>query len=362
MSEFLLVSTTGNGSMDRYGQQLARRIGLPTLELPLDRTSAGHFNVGLLSRRSLLGIASDRVFVRRLRNGSAIPHFTHHHLARYGPALGRPFLVTAHDLIRHTDLTGADVLINRPNLRDRRYLRRDYEGMRAATAVIAVSESTRRDLLDRLSLEPARVFVVHEGIDHDRFRPVRRRLIDEPYVLFVGSEHPRKNLVTLLGAFARLKRDCRWDRLGLVKLGAAGSDEAPFRTPTLSAVRALGLESEVHFTEEVSDEDLPAYYSGAACLVLPSRAEGFGFPPLEAMACGCPVVVSTAGALPEIVENAGLQVAPDDVEGLRLAIQALLEDRALRTTLRDRGLRRAQAFSWEATARQTQRVYETVPA
>lgn len=365
----LLVSTAGNGSMDRYGQQLASRIGVPTFELPLERTSAGHFNVGLLSAASLRGAAGDRAVLRRLRHAldrgeAGVAHFAHHHLARYGPALRRPFLVTAHDLIRYSDMaagdpTGADVLINRPNRRDRRYLRRDYAGMRAASAVIAVSEATRRDLLDRLGLRPDRVFVVHEGLDHELFQPLRLRLVDGPYLLFVGSEHPRKNLVALLRAFARLKTDPRWQRLRLVKAGAAGSGEAPFREQTLAALRELGLTDQVTFTEEVPDADLPAYYSGAECLVLPSRAEGFGFPPLEAMACGCPVVVSTAGALPEIVGDAGLQVPPDDVEGLHRALRTLLGDATLRRTLRDRGLRRAQEFSWERTARQTQRVYET---
>ena len=374
----LLVSTTGNGSMDRYGQQLASRIGVPTFELPLERTSAGHFNVGLLSAASLRGAAGDWAVLRRLchaldrgpldRGDAGIAHFTHHHLARYGPALRRPFLVTAHDLIRYSDLTagdmaagdgtGAGVLINRPNRRDRRYLRRDYAGMRAAAAVIAVSETTRRDLLDRLGMRPDRVFVVHEGLDHELFQPVRRRLVDGPYLLFVGSEHPRKNLVALLRAFARLRTERRWQRLRLVKVGAAGSGEAPFREQTLAALRELGLTDQVTFTEEVPDADLPAYYSGAECLVLPSRAEGFGFPPLEAMACGCPVVVSTAGALPEIVGAAGLQVPPDDVEGLHRALRTLLGDARLRRTLRDRGLRRAQEFSWERTARQTERVYE----
>lgn len=370
----LLVSTTGNGSMDRYGQQLASRIGVPTFDFPLERTSAGHFNVGLRSAASLRGAAGDQAVLRRLRRaldrgpfdrgGGAVAHLAHHHLARYGPALRRPFLVTAHDLIRHSDLmagdtAGADVLINRPNWRDRRYLRRDYAGMRAASALIAVSEATRRDLLDRLGIRPDRVFVVYEGLDHELFRPVRLRLVDGPYLLFVGSEHPRKNLVTLLRAFARLRTDPRWQRLRLVKAGVAGSGEAPFREQTLAALRELGLTDQVTFTEEVPDADLPAYYSGAECLVLPSRAEGFGFPPLEAMACGCPVVVSTAGALPEIVGDAGLQVPPDDVEGLHRALRTLLGDATLRRTLRDRGLRRAQEFSWERTARQTERVYES---
>ncbi len=202
--------------------------------------------------------------------------------------------------------------------------------------------------------------MVPEGLDHELFRPVPDRPVAGPYLLFVGSEHPRKNLATLLRAFARLKRDRRWRRLRLVKVGAAGSGEAPFREATLLAVRQLGLSEDVVFTEDVAERDLPGYYCGAACLVLPSRAEGFGFPPLEAMACGCPVVVSTAGALPEMVGDAGLLVAPQDVSGLVQAMRAVLGDDELRRRLRERGLRRAQEFSWEHTARATRRVYETV--
>lgn len=365
LDEVVLVSTGGNGSMDHYGRQLARRIGVSTLQAPMAQLSAGHFNVSPLSRAARRGLVGDRALLRRLRAAPGTPHFTHHHLARYGPALHRPYLVTAHDLIRYTDLAAADgagseVLINRPNLRDRRYLRRDYEGMRAAAAVIAVSDSTRRDLLERLGLAPEQVFVVHEGLDHDLFRPVSRRPIDEPYVLFVGSEQPRKNLITLLRAFARLTGDRRAGRLRLVKVGAPGDGEAPFHEPTRRAVAELGLDGRVHFAGEVPDSDLPAYYSGAECLVLPSRAEGFGFPPLEAMACGCPVVVSTAGALPEIVGDAGLQVDPDDVAGLCAALRAVRDEPALRERLRDSGLRRAAEFSWERTARQTERVYDSV--
>jgi glycosyltransferase involved in cell wall biosynthesis len=358
MRGVLLVSTAGDGSMDRYGQQLARALPVPSVEVPLDEVSAGHFNVGPLSRAAIAAASGDRRLVRRLRDRPLVPHFAHHHLARYGPPLRRPFVMTVHDLIRHRDLCGPEVLINRPNLRDQHYLRRDYAALRAAAAVIAISARTRADLLARLGLDPARVHVVHSGLDHARFRPVDRRLIDGPYVLFVGSEHPRKNLPTLLRAFALLKRDRRWRNLRLVKVGAPGRSEAAFGAPTAAAVRALGLADQVDFVGHVPDDDLPAYYCGAVCLVLPSRAEGFGFPPLEAMACGCPVVVSTAGALPEVVGDAGLLVAPDDVDGLRRALEALLADDSLRRRLRERGLRRAQAFTWDRTAEAILRVYE----
>ena len=353
-----VVSTTGTGSMDRYGQRLARQLPVPEYRVPLEQTSAGQFGVGWLSAPSLRGMAGDVGLLRELRACPDLLHFTHHHLARYGPLLRRPYLVTAHDLIRLTDLSGSEVLINRPTGRDRYYLRRDCAGIRAATWVIAISATTRRELLTRLALDPTHVAVVPHGLDHELFRPVQRRLAEEPYLLFVGSEHPRKNLVTLLRALARLRHNPRWARLRLVKVGAAGDTEADFAEPTARALHQFRLADAVQFVGEVPDADLPAFYSGAACLVLPSRAEGFGLPPLEAMACGCPVVVSTAGALPEVVGDAGLTVDAGDVVGLCAAIRAVLEDGGLRTRLREAGLSRAAGFSWERAAEQVRVVHQ----
>ncbi|HEX2297603.1 MAG TPA: glycosyltransferase family 1 protein [Pseudonocardiaceae bacterium] len=354
------MSTTGEGSMDRCGRRLARHLPVPEHRVLLERTSAGQFGVNWLSTASLRGMSGDRRLLRDLRARPELPHFTHHHLARYGPLVRRPYLVTVHDLIRLTDLSGVDPLINQPTMRDRYYVRRDAAAIRGASGVFAISEATRSELLTRLALDPAKVAVVHHGLDHELFRPVRPRLTEQPYLLYVGSEHPRKNLVTLLRALARLRHNPRWAGLRLVKVGTAGSAEADFAEPTGQALHRLQLADAVNFAGEVPDADLPALYSGAACLVLPSRAEGFGLPPLEAMACGCPVVVSTAGALPEVVGDAGLTVDPHDVVGLCAAIRAVLENDGLRSRLRDAGLRRAAEFSWERAAAQTLRVYQQV--
>ncbi len=356
----LLVTTRGRGSMDRCGQELARRTPVPGLELDLDGTSAGHFGVDDDDPAARRGEEGDAALVAALRARPERPHFTHHHCARYGPLLDRPYAVTAHDLIRRRDLTADRPLISAPGRRDRRAIRADVAGVRAAEVVVAVSETTRRELVDELGLDPDRVVVVHHGLDHDLFRPVDRRLADPGYVLFVGSEHPRKNLGTLLRAVARLRRDR--PGLRLVKVGAPGTDEAEFGAALRRDVAELGLADAVVHAGEVPDADLPAWYSGAACLVLPSFAEGFGLPPLEAMACGCPVVVSTAGALPEIVGGAGPAVPPDDVAALAAAVAAVLDDAGLRARMRDAGLARAAGFSWDRAAATTLRVHDRLAA
>src|SRR5215211_5987689 len=334
-----LVTTVGGGSMDAYAQCLAQELtrhgGVRTLQTDVYQRVAELFNVPLLSRVAAGAAREDAHFIATLRRVREPVHLPNHHLGRYGRFVSVPYVVTVHDLIRYFDLKGWGPFIHRPNLRDRLYLGLDYAGIRRATALIAVSQTTKRDLVRHLGIPPARVAVVYEGIDHGRFRPVARRLVDAPYVLFVGSEHPRKDLPTLLRAFRLLKQQPPFGELRLVKVGPAGGREAPFRRRTLAAVAALGLEPgrDVLFTERVPDADLPAYYSGAACLALPSLYEGFGFPPLEAMACGCPAVVADAGALPEIAGDAALVVPPRDPRALARAMATLLTDDDARRTL-----------------------------
>ena len=358
--EVLLVKTEGNGSLDRYSQKLAEHLDVQTLRSDIYQRSAEVFNVPLLSAASLRALAADVQFVRELRRRNQLVHLPNHHLGRYGRFLSAPFVVTVHDLIRYFDAKGLGPFIHSPNVRDRACLRVDYSGISRAAAVIAVSNKTKQDLIEHLGLPEERIFVIYEGVDRVQFRPTEPAPVGHPYVLFVGSEHPRKNLRTLLHAFAALKRSPRFADLKLVKVGAAGGPEAPFREDTLSSVSELGLEGEVVFTERVRDDELPAYYSGARCLVLASFYEGFGLPPLEAMACGCPVIVSSAGALPEIAGDAALVIDPHDRKALADALRRVLEDESLRASLRQRGFERSKHFSWEEAARETAAVYDFV--
>ena len=269
--------------------------------------------------------------------------------------MAMPYIITVHDLIRYFDLKGYGTYIHRPNSRDRFYLTRDYRGVTKATRIIAVSQATKRDLMNYLGIPEERIRVVYEGIDHTVFRPsLRSNNFGYPYILFVGSEHPRKNLPTLIRAFGKLKER------KLVKVGRAGGKETNFREETMKVIKSLNLDGQVIFTEFVSGEDLRARYCDAECFVLPSLYEGFGFPPLEAMACGCPVITSDSSSLPEVVDGAAIKVSAEDVEGLAEALQNVLTDQQLGRSLVERGMAQAAKFSSEETAEKTLEVYKEV--
>ena len=231
--------------------------------------------------------------------------------------------------------------------------------VRRAARVITVSESTRRDVLRFYRVDPERVVTVPNGVDPS-LAPVtdRERLaafrkehgLPDDFILFVGTLQPRKNLVGLLRAYARM--GARVDAPLVVAGGKGWMYE-----PVFNEVRALGVEDRVIFAGYADPEDLALWYSAATVFVYPSLYEGFGLPVLEAMACGTPVITSDTSSLPEVAGDAALLVNPRDVDAMAAAIARLMGDPALRADLRERGLARARAFSWERTARETAAVY-----
>ncbi len=232
-----------------------------------------------------------------------------------------------------------------------------------ADAIIAVSEHTKRDVMKLLKVPEQKITVVPEGVN-PAFRPLTdaadlarvraRYALPERYLLYLGTIEPRKNLVTLLNAYHALLS--RQPEIDLVLAGKNGW----LYQPVYGRVRELGLEQRVHFTGWVDEGDAPALISGAAAFVYPSLYEGFGLPPLEALACGVPVIASNASSLPEVVADAGLLVAPNDPASLAEAMERVLADPELAADLRTRGPRQAALFTWQRAARRTFDIYKSV--
>jgi glycosyltransferase involved in cell wall biosynthesis len=255
-------------------------------------------------------------------------------------------------------------------------------GLRRANAILADSEATRRDLQRLLSIDPTRVELVYPAVG-PRFRPmapeeiepVRRRLgLPDHFVLFVSTIEPRKNLVRLLEAFALLEAE-GW------RLEASGSAARTSLQPpapgmqlviagrrgwmyddVFAAIERLGLAERVRLLDFVHDKDLPALYNLAAAFAYPSIYEGFGFPPLEALACGTPVVVADNSSLPEVVGDAAVLVAAEDVGSIASGLARAVGDAALRSRLRAAGPQRARQFTWEQAANRVLACYERVGA
>jgi glycosyltransferase involved in cell wall biosynthesis len=235
--------------------------------------------------------------------------------------------------------------------------------LKYASGIIADSNSTKQDLVKHFHLEPSRVVVIYPGYDNKLFSPVtdealiervmHKYEINEKYILFIGVIVPRKNIERLIKAYRLLKKK------GLIKhkLVIAGPKGWLYEG-IYKLVHDLELDGDIIFTGYVSDEDLPVLLSNAEVFVCPSLYEGFGIPPLESMACGTPVVVSTASSLPEVVGDAGITVDPYNVEAIAEAIHSVISDAVLQGQMRRKGLERARLFSWEKAARQTLEVLE----
>lgn len=235
---------------------------------------------------------------------------------------------------------------------------------RNASRVIAVSQTTRDDLVRHYGIEPDKIAVVYSGCD-EAMRPVKdeatierakaRYGIQGDYILYMGTLQPRKNLRRLLEAYAILKKQAnRAETPCLVIAGRRGW----LYDQIFQQVERLGLEAEVIFPGYVPQDDLPALLGGAHLFAFPSLYEGFGLPVLEAMACGTPVLCSNVSSLPEVAGNAALLINPLDVESMAEAMNRLLQDEGLRAQLVERGLRQVRRFSWDRCACETLAVLE----
>jgi len=231
-----------------------------------------------------------------------------------------------------------------------------------ADRIIVVSQATRQECLRWLEVPEAKLRVVHNGIaecfkridDKNRLEETRKKLdLPGQFILFVGTLEPRKNLVKLIAAYADLRRQKKIAP-GLVVVGAKGW----LYSDIFATIDKLSLKNEIKFLGYVAADDLVALYNLADVLVYPSLYEGFGFPPLEAMACGCPVVTSNQSSLPEIAGEAARLVDSTDIGAIADGIFHVLSDANLRQRLIERGLERVKLFTWTRAAQQILQVMD----
>lgn len=235
---------------------------------------------------------------------------------------------------------------------------------RRSDRILTVSEASKRDILTYFDVKPEKVTVIANAIDEhfstppgeDEVRRVEERYqLQGTFALYVGNVKPHKNVERLIDAIHLARRAGR-DDLRLVVIG----DELSSYAAPRRAVHRHNLHKYVRFLGYLPDQTLAVVYRLASVFVFPSLYEGFGLPPLEAMACGTPVVTSNVSSLPEVVGDAALLVDPTDPKAIADAITRVLDDEALRTTLRERGLARARQFSWERSVRRIREIYQEV--
>jgi glycosyltransferase involved in cell wall biosynthesis len=298
------------------------------------------------------------LFLSRLR-----PDLVHIPLNRVPLLMIRPYVVTIHDL---ANLFFEEEQTSPLRMQLRRF--RFRRGLVRASRVIAVSDATRRDVETWMGVPPSRIRRVYNAPDpgflttnasaEERQRIMERYQVNYPFLLYAGNIRPHKNVTRLVEAFAVLREQLSdhpvYRELRLVIIGDTISQYPAVR----QAVIRSKMEQVVRFLGFVPFETLRCFYESAAAFVFPSRYEGFGLPPLEAMACGAPVVASNVSSLPEVVGDAAMLVNPENVFDIARGIRELLLNEPLRQELIHRGRLQAARFSWERTARQVLEIYQ----
>lgn len=361
----LLRALTSDDRENEYTILVARN-GAPVID---DRDGDDR-----ISHRTLLTPPHHRLERATLGLELAPLHFDVFHSPDFIPPRlrrGTRAVITVHDLAFLRDQALLDE-------QSRRYYGQIHEAVRRADAIIAPSQSTRRDLLALTAATADTIFVVPEAADQ-RYRPLTRaermaalrspqrtklspdlvRLVSGefgPFLLFVGTIEPRKNLSMLLRAYERYREQTGRRAATLVLAGAAG-----WRVDAeLATIERLRRSNKLVWFDSPSDEQLLLLYNAASLLLLPSHYEGFGLTAIEAMACGTPVLASDSSSLPEVLGTTGLLLPPDDEEAWVAAIREINEHRDRREALIGAGLRRSAEFSWARAARETLAVYRQV--
>ena len=310
---------------------------------------------------TLKGNLDFRAIVRRL--GCDVVHVPH--LFWIPRGLGCPYVLTVHDLLEH--MYGSR---DASSFRRSAHFYLTRRVLRKASRVIAVSQFTKNEIEKLFSIPGRRIEVVYNAIDErflhghateaDREMIAQRYLVNYPFVLYAGAIRPHKNVVRIIEAFSSLKNELqKEDYLPDLKLIIIGDDLSSHPRLRRTVVRS-GVQNDVRFLGFVPIEVLRIFYDVAKVFVFPSLYEGFGLPPLEAMAHGTPVVTSNTSSLPEVAGNAALLVNPENVFEIRRGLQRVLVDATLRERMKQRGYEQAQRFSWTNSVSRILEIYREV--
>lgn len=224
------------------------------------------------------------------------------------------------------------------------------ESCNRSDAIVTISENSKKEIASFLNIPDSKIHIISPGVDTSVYRPMQpseyinvisKYNLPNKYLLYLGTIEPRKNIAAIIRAYHSFVSMGATD----YKLVIAGKKGWMFEQ-IFSLVKELNIEDKVIFPGYVQEEDKPYIYAGAAAFLFPSLYEGFGMPPLEAMACGVPVITSDTSSLPEVVGDAGILVQPTDVDGISKAIYNLVSQPELRNRLSEKGLSRAESFSW----------------
>jgi glycosyltransferase involved in cell wall biosynthesis len=365
MNEFGVGTYTRNvvralGRLDRENKYFL--IGSPDKVAEIEPLPPNFHAVPLLDRdTSFKGYVECRTILRRLRCDLVhIPHLFW--LPRTLPC---PYVMTVHDVLEH-------MYRAHDRSQSRRFLHffLTRQVLRGAARIFAVSKFTKSEIEKLFGIGGSRIEVVYNAIDErflrghasesDRQFLAERYLVNYPFLLYAGRISPHKNLVRIIEAFsalrAELEKEGKFPDLKLIIIGDELSKHPDLRRTVIRS----GVQNDVRFMGFVPIEVLRIFYDVAKIFVFPSLYEGFGLPPLEAMAHGTPVVTSNTSSLPEVVDKAAVLVNPENVFEIMRALHRVLVDQALRDKLKQRGYEQAKKFSWDASARQILEVYQQV--
>ena len=238
----------------------------------------------------------------------------------------------------------------------------NIKGLRKAERIITVSEFSKKDIVKYVKYPEENIEIIPNAVDHNLYYQNRDKKAlkkygireDEKIVLYVGAEEPRKNIHFLINSFSKLKN--KIPQVKLLKVGLP--NDVGVRGKLLKHIESLNLQKDIIFTGYVSESELAEIYNAVDLFVFPSLYEGFGLPPLEAMACGTPVITSNTSSLPEVVGEAAVTVDPFDVNRFAEEMHELLTDESLRHEMIKKGLKRSKLFNWDDSAKKTLNVYK----